>query len=39
MPFGSERKGAAEWVDLEEIESDKLKVMCTHCTSLINKKM
>ena len=32
MHFG--RKGAAEWADLEEIESDKLKVMCRHCTAL-----
>ena len=35
MPFGSGRKGAAEWADLEEIESDKLKVMCGHCRSLL----
>ena len=27
MTFGSGRKGAAEWADLEEIESDKFKVM------------
>ena len=27
MPFGSGRKGATEWADLEEIEIDKLKVM------------
>ena len=27
MPFGSGRKGAAEWADIGEIESDKLKVM------------
>ena len=38
MPFGSGRKGAVEWVVLEEIESDKLKVMCRHCTALIRKK-
>ena len=25
MPFGSGRKDAADWADLEEIESDKLK--------------
>ena len=35
MLFGSGREGAAEWADLEEIESDKLKVMCRHCTALI----
>ena len=29
MAFGSEGKGAAEWTDREEIESDKLKVMCS----------
>ena len=39
MPFGSGRKSAAEWADLEEIESDKLKVMCRHCTALISKKI
>ena len=39
MPFGSGRKGAAEWADVEEIESDKLKVMCSHCTALISKKI
>ena len=39
MPFGSGRKGAAEWADIEEIESDKLKVMCRHCTALISKKI
>ena len=37
MPFG--RKGAAEWTDLEDIESVKLKVMCKHCTALISKKI
>ena len=39
MPFGSGRKGAAEWPDIEEIESDKLKVMCRHCTALLSKKI
>ena len=39
MPFGSERKSAAEWAHIEEIESDKLKVMCKHCTDLISKKI
>ena len=39
MPFGSERKSAAEWADIEEIESDKSKVMCRHCTALISKKI
>ena len=39
MPFGSGRKGAAEWADIEEIESDKLKVMCRYCTALISKKI
>ena len=36
MPFGSGRKGAAEWADIE-IESDKLKFMRRHCTALIGK--
>ena len=39
MPFGSGRTGAAEWADIEEIESDKLKVMCRHCTTSISKKI
>ena len=39
MPFGSGRKGAAEWADIDEIESGKLKVMCTLCTALISKKI
>ena len=38
MPLGNGRKGAANWLDLEEIESDKLKVMCRHCTALISRK-
>ena len=38
MPFGSGRKGAAEWVGREEIESDKLKVSCRYCTALISEK-
>ena len=41
MPFGSGGKGVAEWewAHIEEIESDKLKVMCRHCTALISKKI
>ena len=39
MPFGGGRKGAAVWADIEEIESDKLKVMCRYCTALINEKI
>ena len=39
MLFGSGRKAAAEWADIEEIESDKLKVVCRHCTPLISKKI
>ena len=39
MPFGSGRKSAAEWAHIEEIESDKLKVMCRHCTAPISKKI
>ena len=31
MPFGSGRK--------DVVESDKLKVMCRHCTALISKKI
>ena len=38
MPFGSGKKGTAEWAHIEEIESDKLKVMCRQCTALISKK-
>ena len=39
MPFGSGRMGAADWEGLEEIESDKLMVLCRHCTALISKKI
>ena len=39
MPFRSGRKGAADWADLKEVESDKLKVMCIYCTALITKKI
>ena len=38
MPQGSGRK-SFEWKEVNEIENDKMKVICIHCNAVINEKI
>ena len=39
MPYGSGRKKASEWNDVDDVENDKNSVVCKHCNLVISKKI